>query len=162
MSRVQVYTLFDITYTGIIRTFNNNVLPIKTYNGNKITTEAEWLFARRQQSNYETLLQVLSLRIQLFDVKYPKLKKYKDLINIHPDISFGNAYDISGDILIWSFIFRHEAAEALSANNSPVGLLYSDCANVPIMCGLTSNIESKYIDISTEHSNIYFKEIEID
>ena len=65
MQEITVYTLFDITETGVVRSFKMDNLPFTTKSGITILRELEWRFARQQQSNLEVLLQVMSLRVQL-------------------------------------------------------------------------------------------------
>jgi len=149
MQRIKAYTLIDITNTGVVRNFKKDFLPYTDKSGNKITTEKEWLFARRQERNYETLLQILSLRIQPMDIDGPfliknNIKRYK----------FGKQYKTNHPV--WMVEFGYESTNALATSDDPIGLLASDCNNVPMMIGLLEGGGvSPYIDCS-ESRNTYF------
>lgn len=149
MQRIKAYTLLDITNTGIVRNFKKDFLPYTDKNGNIINSEQEWLFGRRQERNYETLLQVLSLRTQPMDIEGPiiiedDIKKYQ----------FGKQYKTQHPI--WMMEFGYETVNALATDDDPIGLLYSDCNNVPMIVNLNEggNV-SPYIDC-VDTKNTYF------
>ena len=148
MQRIKAYTLIDITSTGVIRNFKKDLLYTDN-TGNVIDTEQKWLFARRQQRNFETLLQLLSLRIQPMDIDGP--------ISIDDDINryeFGKHYTTNHPV--WMVEVGYETTDALATDNDPIGLLYSDCNNVPMMVNLLEGDNvSPYVDCS-ESRNTYF------
>jgi hypothetical protein len=63
--KISCYTLFDITQTGVI-------------NRGKPGTDEDidaWLVKRNTQCNFDTILQVISLRSQPEDISKPKIKR---------------------------------------------------------------------------------------
>jgi hypothetical protein len=101
----------------------------------QIRTEEEWRFRRRQQSNYEVLLQVMSLRTQVMNIKGPivctnqLLSKYK----------FNKKY--KGKQSVWTLEFESEFTGALNIDDDPIGALYQDCNNVPMLQDLTETAQ---------------------
>lgn len=79
------------------------------------------MLARNQQRNWETLIQLLSLRVQLHDLSSPSM-------------SF--AHDPW-----WSFEFAVEDAGVLAFGTNPYGQLEQDCAMVPMLIGLTEQVQ---------------------
>ena len=146
MQQITVYTLFDITKTGIVRRFKPETLPV-TKKGLLLTTEEEYNFARKQQSNYEVLIQILSLRTQVHDISDSKVVN-KDI----KEYDFDKRY--KGNHNIWSFTYSVEHTDALERNNNPIGVLLQDCHNLPMLTDLNETISDKYIDC--ENPNIYF------
>ena len=147
MQQITVYTLFDITNTGILRRFKPEILPV-TKKGLTLTSEEEYNFARKQQSNYEVLTQVMSLRVQLqnivmYDFSCEDLSAHK----------FDKKYKGSNNV--WKFSFDIENISYLSNSENILGNLYKDCNNIPMLTGLNETIEDKYI--STVEPNIYFQ-----
>ena len=97
------YTLVDITNTGVT----------------KFSKEQE--LARNQQRNWETVLQILGMRTQLFrieqiNVSTQNLKKF----------DFGDAY--TGNHKVWTFEFEVEFLDVIQVN---------DFAQVPATFDLT-------------------------
>ena len=73
MRKVECHSLFDITDTGINGHTRNIAFPITDKNGNQIMTSAELNRARNQQRNFDTLLQLIGLRTQIFNIESPTL-----------------------------------------------------------------------------------------
>ena len=146
MQQITVYTLFDITKTGIVRRFKPETLPV-TKKGLSLTTEEEYNFARKQQSNYEVLIQILSLRTQVHDISDSKVVN-KDIKQYNFDKRYKGKHNI------WSFTYYVEHTDALERNANPIGVLLQDCHNLPMLTDLNETISDKYIDC--ENPNIYF------
>ena len=70
--KIKCKTLFDITFTGVTGRFSVSAIPFKDRTGREIKNIDNWNFARNQQRNYETLLQLLSLRTQPMNISNPK------------------------------------------------------------------------------------------
>jgi hypothetical protein len=118
------YTLIDITNTGIT----------------KFSIEAEQ--ARNQQRNWETVVQILGMRTQLFRVEQTGVRSQ--------DVStykFGNAY--KGKHQIWSFEFDVEFQNAVPS---------ADFDQVPVITGLTdtANPTTPLFYTTGINKNIYF------
>jgi hypothetical protein len=106
------FTLVDITNTGVTRSRPGN--------------EHE----RNQQRNWETLIQVLSLRTQPLEINGPIDSGYE----LTGDSIFGEMY--KGLQTVWYFSFGVEAHSVFTKGKDIVGLLYDDFAEVPIIQGL--------------------------
>lgn len=109
----RLYTLVDITSTGVTRDLPGQEL------------------ARNQQRNWETVLQVLSLRSQPYVINTPSL------LHSHESSAwlFGNMF--SAPYSLWSFRFYAEYPGAYGDINDPVKLLLQDFEQVPVIVGLT-------------------------
>ena len=75
MIQISVRTLFDCTATGVVGHIKHDQLPFKDRADQPIGDEQTWLKSRNQQRNWESILQVISLRTQPFDVVDPKFNK---------------------------------------------------------------------------------------
>ena len=73
MQKVECYCLFDITDTGINGHTKNVSFPLIDKNGKKIANSAELNQARNQQRNFDTILQLIGLRTQIFNIDPPVL-----------------------------------------------------------------------------------------
>jgi len=113
----QLSTLVDITATGVIRSLSGNDLR------------------RNQQRNYETVLQILSLRTQPHIISLPESIIYTQ----NPISEFGNMF---GDIFkedhhrVWNLFFTADFPEAYANEVSSVGNLLKDFEEIPIIVGL--------------------------
>jgi hypothetical protein len=136
--RIACYTLFDITRTGVL----NRARP-----GDDIENITDWYHKRNTQCNFDTILQVISLRAQPENITEPKF------VTIY-DYKFGSEYNISQ---CWTFDFEVQHDSVFENGIIDLGYLYTDCENVPMI--LVSNEPSNMparLDISKELSNIYF------
>jgi hypothetical protein len=106
------FTLVDVTDTGVTRS-----RPGK---------EKE----RNQQRNWETLIQVLSLRTQPQEIDGP----YTNMYELQGESIFGEMF--KGTHTVWHFSFGVEAVNVFKDSRSDYGLLYEDFAQVPIIQGL--------------------------
>ena len=69
--RVLCHTLFDCTFTGVTGHFRESQLPLTTKTGLVLQTQADWNRARNQHRNWESLVQVISLRTQPMNMTRP-------------------------------------------------------------------------------------------
>jgi hypothetical protein len=111
----QLLTLVDITPTGVIR----SSVPHDQ--------------SRNQQRNFETVLQILSLRTQPHISKMPEVDIFSTA-----EIWFGDMYSHQPQ-KIWRFFFTADFPDAYANSTSPVGNLLSDFNEVPIITGLTES-----------------------
>ena len=80
-TRIKCYTLFDITNTGILsRKTPVNLLPEKVL---------DWETDRARQSNFDTIIQVISLRTQPEDITKP----VKDIVEFKDNDKFGFLFE---------------------------------------------------------------------
>lgn len=132
-------TLFDCTYTGITGTFKINQLPFVDRAGNTIANYQDWIFARNQQRNWETIMQMVSLRAQPTLVSYPENNNNT-----------------------WEFVFEVEAAGVYSATGAVdnYDALLNECNGIPMIVGLKEMQPLEARLIAQGHSqNIWFKTV---
>lgn len=149
---IKCYTLYDITRTNI--------------NFRKRQTErvdANERKQRSQQSNLETILQIINMRSQPENLGDITIKKTPAVeMNKY---NFGYLYDSEyhdvSEISIWSFTFSVEHPDVFNNGVDSLGNLLNDCDQVPMITQLDESLKlSNQIDISTELRNIYFEIIE--
>lgn len=142
MHRIRCYTLFDITRTGVLNRSN----PV----GDDI---ASWIKQRNTQCNFDTILQVISLRSQPEGVNIPTSI---ELTDANADV-FGFLYGIE-KVNLWKFEFEVQHSSVFENGIIPLGALYKDCEGVPmIICENQHSLCPKFLDISPELKNIYFE-----
>ena len=137
--KVLCRTLFDCTYTGVTGHFRAQQLPYTTKGGLILDTVEDWNRARNQQRNWESLLQIMSLRTQPMNVVLPV--KHKDG---------------------WHFEFEVEAEGVLSGGHNTGDLdgLVADCDGVPMVTGLDeSGIVTATLHAQGQDQNIWFSAI---
>lgn len=130
------YSLVDITQTNVVASIHSK--------------------DRNQQRNWETLVQVLGLRVQLLTISEPVVVE-SDLAGYQ----FGAAF--SGVHKVWSFRFGIEQEGIYSNATRPYGTLESDFVNVPVILGLdeTVSISTPTFTVSGPNTNIYFEPFSI-
>jgi len=129
-------TLFDCTSTGITGHFRIGQIPFQDRSGRHINNINDWNRSRNQQRNFETLLQIISLRSQPERIAAPQ------------KTSQG-----------WSFSFEVEAESTFTLDGDPdvFAALYKDCNGVPMITGLD---ESQNIDpVLKPKQNIWFESV---
>jgi hypothetical protein len=136
MQQIKICTAFDITQTGVNRIYKGQQLPTKV-GSTVINTIEEWNQLRRQQSNWETVLQVLLFRTQPMQLS-----------------------DISRENNRWCFTFVNETIDVFLADGDPVGALKQDFEGTPIITGLSESVEVlPYIHTLGKTQNIWIEEI---
>jgi hypothetical protein len=147
---VVINTLVDITKTDTISQFTHQLLPYTDAAGVLITTEARWNISRQQQSNYETLVQILSLRGTPVHIDSPirTLNTSQSQQMFDPQYKYHTYY--------WSLIFIVEYTGLYfnHATNEEFGELKKDFNNVPINHNLTETVEFKTPVWSIDTPNI--------
>jgi hypothetical protein len=137
-SRIICYTLFNITYTGITSRTKPNTEEIK-----------DWTVKRNTQWNFDTILQLISLRSQPDILTYPEKIKSKNL--------FGTIFQKQDKIYCWKFIFQVQHNSVFDNEEIKLGNLYNDCHNVPmILVGGENNLLMPILDTSPQQRNIFF------
>ena len=137
--KVLCRTLFDCTFTGVTGHLRPQQFPFTTKTGLVIDTPDQWNRSRNQQRNWESLLQIISLRTQPMNVVYPV--KQKDG---------------------WHFEFEVEAEGVLSSGHDAGTLdgLISDCEGVPMITGLDESIAvTATLHAQGTNQNIWFQAI---
>lgn len=123
------YTLFDITPTAI----NANVtLPFKDAAGQMIEDSDSWERSRNQQRNWDTMIQIISMRAQPIALTKPRAVESRE----HPFLQH-----FPGKQRVWSFTFGVEAREVFRRADDPVWALDNDSNMVPMSIGLTETAD---------------------
>jgi hypothetical protein len=146
--RIRCLTLFDITKTGIGRRQAATIEDTVKYNK-----------ARSQQINFETVLQIISMRCQPEQITDPQKTEI-----IPTEQYWGYLYcNAKQKIPQWEFRFVVEQKEVFFNGIHELGNLYSDADGVPMIIKLEEwDKLSTQINISTELKNIHFEVIEND
>ena len=137
--KVLCRTLFDCTFTGVTGHFRESQLPLTTKTGLVIQTPADWNCARNQHRNWESLIQVISLRTQPMNIVWPK--KQQDG---------------------WHFEFEVESEGVLGGghNTDDLAGLVADCEGVPMITGLNeSTVITATLHAQGANQNIWFTAI---
>jgi len=137
--KVMCRTLFDCTHTGVTGHLRPQQLPFTTKTGLVIHTPEQWNRSRNQQRNWESILQIISLRTQPMNIVYPV--KQKDS---------------------WNFEFEVEAEGVLSGGYQTDELsgLVGDCEGVPMITGLDESIAiTSTLHAQGSNQNIWFSAI---
>lgn len=141
LMKIKCMTLFDITKTGVSNRRHN------------LTNSAEDHKKRNQQSNFETLLQIISLRCQPENISDPVVTETSKNV-------WGTSYKAK-KVRTWSFTFTVDVASIYKFDGDDIGHLKSDCMGVPMILGLDEspglepilsyNRETKNIHFEIEH-----------
>ena len=140
MQIIDVVTYFDCTPTG---TKSYRKLQPGTVNavGHKIQTMDDWNFSRNQQRNWETILQVVSLKTQAIDITNPVIMTREDK-------------------KVWQFSFAIEHTGIYDNGNDQLGLLKEEVHGVPMITGLNETYKEgflmPYLLAKGENQNIMF------
>lgn len=144
--RIRCYTLFDITKTGVL----NRKAP-STYSMDELKV---WEHRRNTQANYDTVLQVISLRSQPEENSSTKEK----VINFKEFNNFGFLFDEEEDQKCWYFDFDILHTKVFYDGVDELGALHSDASGVPIIKTDTAWTKlPNFLDTSPELRNIYFE-----
>jgi hypothetical protein len=143
---VTCYTLFDITQTGVL----NRSKPITDMDP-KI-----WVYMRNTQCNFDTVLQVISLRAQPEGITTPQ--KISIRFDTFENFGFLFTQEEDNTYPCWKFTFEINHPAVFHDGINDLGNLYKDCHNVPMMlCGTEWNKLPSFLDGSPELKNIYFE-----
>lgn len=144
--RIRCYTLFDITKTGIL----NRKAPASA------STESvrDWEHRRNTQCNFDTIIQVISLRAQPEEITNTKKLEIDFAASDH----FGFLFEQEEKQSQWSFDFSIRQDKVFDNGVHELGLLYEDSEGVPMIAveSQWSKLPS-FLDVSTELRNIYFE-----
>lgn len=149
MYRIRCYTLFDITKTGVL----NRKAPLNL----SAEDTKVWENKRNTQANYDTVLQVISLRSQPED----NSNTHEITVNFKEFENFGFLFEDEEDQKCWYFDFTIAQPKVFYDGIDDLGLLNDDADGVPII--KTDNVWARlpdFLDVSPELRNIYFKVLE--
>ena len=137
--RIQCRTLFDCTYTGITGTFRAAQLPFIDTSGHEIKDHADWNRARNQQRNWETIMQIISLRAQ-------------PTVSLYPVNKQGT----------WRFVFEIETPGVYSSTGDldDYSMLLAESQGVPMILGLGEEYQlDSFLHGSGAKQNIWFETV---
>lgn len=144
--KIACYTLFDITQTGVL----NRSKPA-------VDMDPEvWIYKRNTQCNFDTILQVISLRSQPEVIDFP----VKKMVRFDEFDKFGFLFEQEENELypVWNFSFTIQHHKVFDDGISELGALYKDCDGVPmILCQTEWSKLPNFLDGSDELRNVYFK-----
>lgn len=147
MITIRCQTLFDITPTGV-----KNRRPADV-TGKELS---ELVKRQQQQSNYDTVLQVISLRSQPESIS--QVKKSDILLN---DSDFGFLYSSNQEdnsIAAWSFTFTVQHDSVFQNDDGVLGELFNDCEQVPMIINLSESVKlTPQLNVDTDLKNIHFE-----
>jgi len=120
--------------------------------GDDIKDTNAWFRMRNTQCNFDTILQVISLRAQP-DVVQDPLRIEIDLKNTE---YFGIVLK-EGIVPAWKFVFEVQHTSVFEDGIEDLGALYKDCIGVPmILCDSQWHKSGSELDVTLEKRNIYF------
>jgi len=117
MNTYKLYTLVDITHSR------------------KYTPHTATETAKRQEQNFNTILQTLGIRANIFYNSSPIMSEIKGSLI---------GFDTDDFIRVWRFDFYTEQDSLYESENDPVVLLKKDFNLVPYIQGLNELMEQKY------------------
>lgn len=141
-TKIRCFTVFDITKT--------NVSSRRPPSDSTPENLRIWQQKRDTQCNFDTVIQLVSLRAQPEDISEPK----KLNTDSTPFDKFGTEINKSS-LDYWTFSFTINHAGVFDDGITPLGLLYSDCQGVPMIA--ESMKSTSFIDVTAEQKNIYFE-----
>ena len=135
---IECKTLFDITATGVRNHYKSSKLPFTSADNQVISDMESWHQARNQQRNWETLVQIISLRTLPEDITVPVCV-------------------IENNKKHWKFTFSVPSIESFYADDNLLGSLFRDCVGVPMISGLneTNNVVLTLTPLGND-ANIWF------
>jgi len=147
MQKVECLCLFDITSTAVNRNQRNVQYPYKTKTGLQITDANTLIRARNQQRNFDTILQLLGLRTQIFNATDSVLTT-----------SVPEQFAWAGStVKVWSFDFEIEPQSQWTVDNDDFGVLKSDSDQTPMLVGLTETaIMDPWLTVQGNNTNIIY------
>lgn len=145
---IKCHTLFDITNTGV----TNRKPPIDLSEEKR----NEWLLNRNRQNNFDTLIQVISLRTQPEDITKTSITE----VDFRTDTKFGFLFENEDPQQSWNFTFSINYSNVYNDGIDELGALYSDCDGVPMLkVGTEWDKLPSFLDTSPELRNVYFEVI---
>lgn len=139
--RYACQTKFDITATGVTGHCRIQRMPFHDRTGKLIASQEAWNRARNQQRNWETLLQILGLRTQLFDISDPM-------------------QDRTGNC--WLFEFESDRPGVFGPDTDPTAVLRADADGVPMLRELDNDPDLEpFLITSGPRQNIWFVPVHI-
>jgi hypothetical protein len=136
--KIECKTLFDCTATGVTGHYRPSQIPFTDRAGILVQDQEEWVISRNKQRNWETIVQIISLRSNPEDIKAPVCKDGT-----------------------WSFQFVVMASDVFSnGTTNQFAALYQDCQGVPMVVDLDEQSGVEHTLCATgAKQNIWFETI---
>lgn len=145
MLKIECYCLFDIEVTGVTGHVKNVTFPWTTKTGLIINDEQKLSEARNRQRNFDTLIQLISMRTQMFDIENPRIVT-----------EINNPF--KGHDRCWMFSFEIEPQAQWLVDDDDFWLLKQDSDGTPMITGLGESSEiSSVIDATGDRPNIIYR-----
>lgn len=143
---IRCHTLFDITSTDVLNKKRPiNIPPEKV---------KDWELDRNRQNNFDTVVQIISLRTQPEEITKP----IKKTVDFKTDNNFGFLFEQEEEQSVWHFDFTIFYAGVYNDGIDELGYLYQDCDGVPMLkVGSEWEKLPNFLDTSPELRNIYFE-----
>lgn len=150
---ITIYTLFDITRTGVLKNYTQNIPAFVDDADQLVRNREEWIRSRNQQRNFETLMQIVSLRAQ------PIMLENPSKISINSVETYGLGSEYTGPHSVWIVSFAVEHASVYSTTGNALGQLIAECHQIPMITGLKETFKPQTSFMSTQgiNKNIVFK-----
>lgn len=116
--------------------------------------------ARNQQSNLETILQIINMRSQPENISDSECIEVKtaDMAKYNFGYIFSKKYLKQPTIKVWSFTFAIEHPDVFNNGRDELGNLLDDCDQVPMITNLDETVKlSSQLNLTDESRNIYFE-----
>ena len=123
MHEYRIHTLVDITQNGNLK----QQFPFQTISGNVIHDKQTLAIARNQNSNFDTMIQLLQMRGNI-TWEQPPVRMDLATLGNH---GFGSFYE--GKHSTWHFQFFTEQTGVYGEPEDPTGNLLDDFHHVPII-----------------------------
>lgn len=141
MRKIECYTLFDITATGINGHVKAAQFPYQSKFGITINDHAGLLKARNQQRNFDTLLQLIGLRTQVYNISQPTQM-------------------LSGPFgarKTWHFTFEIEPQSQWTVDGDDLWILKQDSEGTPMIVNLDeeASIDPKIFTQGNKVNTVY-------
>ena len=116
--------------------------------------------ARNQQTNFETILQIVNLRNQPENITDSECEVVKtaDLLKFKFGSEYSSKIIKQKTVRVWSFMFSIDHPSVFDNGLNQLGNLLSDCERVPMIVNLDETVElPSQLNITAEQQNIYFE-----
>lgn len=131
--RIVIKTLVDVTKTGVRRKEQGDAVKLA------------------QQSNFQTLQQIINIRSLIEENADPSVETIK------VDGQFGSKF--KGEHKVWTYEFTIDRPEVFNDGTDPIGLLKEDFEKIPVIGALTETIEKplSFVVNDKNKTNITFE-----
>ncbi len=141
--RIKCYSLFDITKTGVL----NRARPT-----DDSIDISDWYKKRNTQCNFDTILQIISLRAQPDVLNEPQFSISTKDQNLNFGTEFCNLL-----LPYWTFDFEVQHPAVFEDGINELGALYNDCQGVPMVYSDMQHLKvGNSLDTTELKRNIFF------